>query len=282
MARKPLTSKQALGVALALVDELKGRVDKLMDMKRGETGAAGDRGEKGDPGEHGPTGPMGPRGPMGPKGEKGDRGEIGPQGPKGDTGAQGPQGLPGAQGVPGQQGPRGHTGDKGDKGDTGDAATVEVGTVETLPSNRKAYVRNRGTAQHAVLDFGIPQGEIGLTGPDGGGGGSRLRPVDVEKLVCQFLRETTLVQGVTEYAVQPDDRSLYVRAIDGEITIHLRDAGDPSTCPIEIKRSEDSTHNVNYEAQGGQLIDGHPSRSILQPAFSIRLRPVDGEWKEYS
>ena len=64
-------------------------------------------------------------------------------GPKGDTGEPGPQGEPGEPGAPGSP---------------GDAATVEVGTVTTLPAGSAATVTNSGTASAAVLDFGIPQG----------------------------------------------------------------------------------------------------------------------------
>lgn len=45
--------------------------------------------------------------------------------------------------------------------------TVQVGTSTTLPAGSDATVTNSGTANHLVLDFGIPQGETGEQGPEG-------------------------------------------------------------------------------------------------------------------
>lgn len=59
---------------------------------------------------------------------------------KGDTGAQGAQGL---------------------QGDPGEAATIEVGSVTTVPYGQTANVVNSGTEQAAVFDFTIPQGRPG-------------------------------------------------------------------------------------------------------------------------
>ena len=46
----------------------------------------------------------------------------------------------------------------------GTAATVEVGSVEMVASDRPAEVHNSGTASAAVLDFKIPRGPAGETG----------------------------------------------------------------------------------------------------------------------
>ena len=54
------------------------------------------------------------------------------------------------------------------KGDKGDAATIQVGTVETLEPNQNATVSNSGTVNDAVLNFGIPKGEKGDKGDAGG------------------------------------------------------------------------------------------------------------------
>lgn len=53
----------------------------------------------------------------------------------------------------------------GDKGDAGTAATIAVGTVTTLAAGASATVSNAGTPSAASLNFGIPQGPIGPTGP---------------------------------------------------------------------------------------------------------------------
>ena len=109
-------------------------------------------------GPQGPAGPQGETGPQGPQGPQGPAGPAGPQGPKGDTGPQGPAG---AEGATGPQGPQGET------GATGQSANISIGTVTTLSAGSNATVVNSGTSMDAVLDFGIPQGAKGETGPQG-------------------------------------------------------------------------------------------------------------------
>lgn len=45
--------------------------------------------------------------------------------------------------------------------------SVEVGTTTTLPAGSDAVVTNSGTPSHLILDFGIPKGDKGDTGPQG-------------------------------------------------------------------------------------------------------------------
>lgn len=59
------------------------------------------------------------------------------------------------------KGATGATGAQGAKGDTGDAATIQVGSVTTVPYGQTANVVNSGTEQAAVFDFTIPQGRPG-------------------------------------------------------------------------------------------------------------------------
>jgi hypothetical protein len=66
--------------------------------------------------------------------------------------------------VPGNTGPQGATGDTGPQGP---AATVEVGTVTSVPSGGTASVTNTGTSGSAVLDFVLVDGDTGPTGPQG-------------------------------------------------------------------------------------------------------------------
>jgi len=56
----------------------------------------------------------------------------------------------------------------GPTGANGAAATVQVGTVMTLAAGAAATVMNAGTANAAVLNFGIPQGATGAAGSGGG------------------------------------------------------------------------------------------------------------------
>lgn len=69
-----------------------------------------------------------------------------------------PQGIQGEQGIRGEQGIQG---EKGDTGATGEAATIQVGTVNTLNPSQPAYVQNVGTEQNAIFNFGIPKGDAG-------------------------------------------------------------------------------------------------------------------------
>lgn len=110
------------------------------------------------------VGPQGPPGPAGPQGPQGPQGETGPAGP------QGPRGFQGETGIQGPQGPQGETGPEGPQGNPGNAATISVGSVQTIAPEYPASVVNSGTTSAAILDFHIPQGvkgETGETGPAG-------------------------------------------------------------------------------------------------------------------
>lgn len=52
-------------------------------------------------------------------------------------------------------------------GSPGENATIEIGDVIKLQPNELPTVENVGTETHAILDFGIPQGEKGEKGDPG-------------------------------------------------------------------------------------------------------------------
>jgi len=66
----------------------------------------------------------------------------------------------GYQGIQGPAGPPG-------SGNGGTAATIQIGSVTTLPAGSPATVTNSGTASNAVFNFGIPAGKTGNTGSPG-------------------------------------------------------------------------------------------------------------------
>ena len=180
----------------------------------GAQGLTGPQGAKGDKGDTGAQGAAGQGGAQGIQGVAGPTGAQGPQGSAGAQGATGAAGATGAQGAAGMNF-RGawngsthyavndavvfsgstylalasSTNDEpdtdasnwtvvaqaGGAGPTGAAATVSVGTVSTLAAGAMATVTNVGTANAAVLNFGVPQGAAGATGAQGaagsGGGG---------------------------------------------------------------------------------------------------------------
>ena len=86
-----------------------------------------------------------------------------PRGKQGIEGKIGPQGIPGPKGDKGDTGPQGIKGDKGDQG----PATIQIGNIETVDSNKEAEVINAGTPVDVVLDFKIPKGEKGDKGDEG-------------------------------------------------------------------------------------------------------------------
>lgn len=59
---------------------------------------------------------------------------------------------------------------RGSDGKDGLAATVNVGTVSSLPPGSQPVVTNSGTNSAAVLNFGIPQGQPGQNGTNGNNG----------------------------------------------------------------------------------------------------------------
>ena len=70
-------------------------------------------------------------------------------------------------GATGPTGPTGPTGATGATGAAGTAATIAVGVVNTGAPGSNVDVNNSGTSTAAVLNFTIPAGQNGATGPQG-------------------------------------------------------------------------------------------------------------------
>ncbi len=70
-------------------------------------------------------------------------------------------------GANGATGATGATGAAGATGPAGAAATIVVGTTDTGEPETPALVTNSGTPEAAVLNFVIPRGATGATGPAG-------------------------------------------------------------------------------------------------------------------
>lgn len=86
---------------------------------------------------------------------------------KGEQGEQGEQGIQGVQGEKGDKGDTGATGETGPAGQDGLSATIQVGTVNTLPAGSNATITNSGNETNAIFNFGIPKGEKGAKGDKG-------------------------------------------------------------------------------------------------------------------
>jgi hypothetical protein len=67
-------------------------------------------------------------------------------------------------GSTGQQGTTGNVGPTGSTGAVGDDATIQIGSITTLPANANATVANAGSDTAAVLNFGLPMGQTGAQG----------------------------------------------------------------------------------------------------------------------
>ena len=170
-------------------------------------GATGTTGATGSQGPTGSIGPQGPAGATGAPGVAGPAGSTGPQGPAGSPGATGSTGTAGmnfrsawssatyysandavtwngstwlALAANNHQQPDAspqswtvlaQSGGAGPTGAAGTAATVSIGTVTTLAAGASATVTNSGTANAAVLNFGIPQGAQGAAGSGGSSSG---------------------------------------------------------------------------------------------------------------
>lgn len=173
--------------------------------EQGVPGEKGEQGEKGDPFTYADFTPEQLAALKGPKGDKGDKGDTGADGIQGERGDKGEKGDTGKgltilgyyssfeelqSSVPAPQAGDaygvgvfepydiyiydGNTAQwvnngalQGAPGAPGDAATIRVGTVSTLPAGTPATVTNSGTANAAVFDFEIPQGEKGEQGERG-------------------------------------------------------------------------------------------------------------------
>lgn len=68
----------------------------------------------------------------------------------------------------GPVGANGQNGSDGRDGIDGEAATIQIGTITTLPAGSDATVVNVGTDTEAIFNFGIPEGEKGDPGTAGG------------------------------------------------------------------------------------------------------------------
>lgn len=70
--------------------------------------------------------------------------------------------------------PVGLTGSSGSNGSNGSAATIAVGSTSTLAAGASATVANSGSSSAATFNFGIPQGLVGATGPQGPSGSNAI------------------------------------------------------------------------------------------------------------
>ena len=147
-----------------------------------------------------------------------------------------------------------------DSSTIGRAATIEIGEVKTLRSGAAAYVRNSGTTNAAVLDFGIPSGSNGNDGMSGYGISAEPASVTFntdskgnisssqDKLIRmkaylggQEIDDVTIVGlSTTNFSntvsTESDGKSFYLRGIDLQ-TVHTTDL-DGNSIKVPVTQAQ--------------------------------------------
>ena len=121
---------------------------------------------------------------------------------------------------------------QGARGEQGTAATVEIGTVETLAPGSQATVTNEGSANAAVLSFGIPQGI------PGSGGGSASNDFSLAEQAWG-----TWVDGKTIYRKIFTDIAYKSNGTLTDGNIDLSDLNIEKVIKIDGCRISDTTNN---------------------------------------
>lgn len=160
-----------------------------------------------------------------------------------------------------------------DSSTIGRAATIEIGDVKTLHSGAAAYVRNSGTTNAAVLDFGIPSGSNGDDGMSGYGISAEPASVTFntdskgnisssqDKLIRmkaylggQEIDDVTIVGlSTTNFAntvsAESDGKSFYLRGSDLQ-TVHTTDL-DGNSIKVPVTQAQVA---VDCKIGGSDLI----------------------------
>ena len=160
-----------------------------------------------------------------------------------------------------------------DSSTIGRAATIEIGEVKTLRSGAAAYVRNSGTTNAAVLDFGIPSGSNGSDGMSGYGISAEPASVTFntdskgnisssqDKLIRmkaylggQEIDDVTIVGlSTTNFAntvsAESDGKSFYLRGSDLQ-TVHTTDL-DGNSIKVPVTQAQVS---VDCKIGGSDLV----------------------------
>ena len=147
-----------------------------------------------------------------------------------------------------------------DSSTIGRAATIEIGEVKTLRSGAAAYVRNSGTTNAAVLDFGIPSGSNGNDGMSGYGISAEPASVTFntdskgnisssqDKLIRmkaylggQEIDDVTIVglsttNFVNTVSAESDGKSFYLRGSDLQ-TVHTTDL-DGNSIKVPVTQAQ--------------------------------------------
>lgn len=143
------------------------------------------------------------------------------------------------------------------------AATVTAGVTTTLAPGSPATVTNSGTTQNAIFDFGIPEGQQGIQGPQGDQGfgllPERSISVDGDLGLAAINKLTTIGNAANPITVTIQPNATI--AFDAGQTFILQKIG---TGVITIQAAGGVTLNgalagsfvINNQYEGAMLIQG--------------------------
>jgi Collagen triple helix repeat (20 copies) len=176
------------------------------------------------------------------------------------------------------------TGGTGATGAQGAAATVTVGTVTTLAAGTRATVNNSGTAQAAMLNFGIPQGAAGSGSGSGSGtsSGSFAAIYHAASFSTLYYAVNTPLSSATETSgsvlawvpqgCTATELDVYSQQ-SGAITVTLR-AGTPAAMQSTALTCSPVT-NGSCAAMGAVVI---PAGSFIDFEFDSTTGTTAGVW----
>lgn len=141
----------------------------------------------------------------GPAGADGSNGQDGSPGADGEDGGYYRPAVDGSgnltwtaskAGMPAVSGAniKGAKGATGPTGADGKAATIRIGSVTTGAAGSNASVTNSGNSSSAILNFTIPKGDKGNTGPQGPAGDSSLFIVNITQSGSTYSADKTYSQ----------------------------------------------------------------------------------------
>jgi hypothetical protein len=124
-------------------------------------------------------------------------------------------------------------------GQKGDAATIQVGTVTTLPPGSPATVTNSGTSSAAVFDFGIPSGADG---------GSTIKVTTTE---TALKGKTITLTGSTTLTATFDSNGVATFTgvtMTGTLTLYTSDGTSSATKAISVPYFGNYEESISFWA----------------------------------